>query len=798
MILKRILMTALGALGMGALAAGTAFAQEGGPGGGPGGGNVPAPDLFNDQIACSMNVPLLKGMGTLVKTPSVVPMASATNANPMSPLDMVIGMGEDLIVDDDDVGLGYVVPPGGSNCGGVDMEGVALPAISEMTNAIAADVASGYSELLDKYIDVYGPPGAATPGGSMAVVTAARKALTDAQAVPNNEGGIKVAQDALDDALETHTANVNAYNSASQGPIYQAGVDEWMAKAAVSKTINDYNKAVTKIVGDPEEVADNGSKGALDTLSYADYVPLGNDELIGDTPVTNPVTITDGMAAVNLEALRQYTNALGDMEATPGRPDPGNPGNFLVADTSESNFDKAGNLVTPQMLVDHDDDGTTPTVLRPLTVSTEIGTANGIRAKVENTNLALGALKKLQGENSNALLQPLIDEAVRRAQAEADHYNSQWAQTLADSTDKRTDDQKILTGDDAVEPFSIASRYAAYRADLNARVVAEADLRVAVANREAATANVVAQFTSPASFYAQLVARRQALKATADAAVAKASVDGGTPTKAQTDAATARAKALVEAEEAQADYQAYVGDQDGPTAALIAELLKGDGDDGGALVTAIGATYDVAKSAADDARAVVAELTGAGGAVSLNTAAIADHETRISSNTAGIAALDGRVTTNEADIEALDGRVTVNEGAIAENADAIIMNAGHIMENRGMIETNATGIMMNAGMIAEMGGAISSNTAGIATNAASITTNSNGIRTLRSGVAAAMAMAGMPEIGDRGVAVGAASYDGESAFAVGVHFSGENSRFKAGITSSGGETGISVGAGWGF
>ena len=46
MVLKRVLVTALGALGLGALAAGPASAQQ-----------IPAPDLFDDQVACSSNVP---------------------------------------------------------------------------------------------------------------------------------------------------------------------------------------------------------------------------------------------------------------------------------------------------------------------------------------------------------------------------------------------------------------------------------------------------------------------------------------------------------------------------------------------------------------------------------------------------------------------------------------------------------------------------------------------------------------------------------------------------------------------
>ena len=45
MVLKRLLVTALGALGLGALAAGTASGQQT-----AGSGNIPAPDIFDDQI----------------------------------------------------------------------------------------------------------------------------------------------------------------------------------------------------------------------------------------------------------------------------------------------------------------------------------------------------------------------------------------------------------------------------------------------------------------------------------------------------------------------------------------------------------------------------------------------------------------------------------------------------------------------------------------------------------------------------------------------------------------------------
>ena len=83
MVLKRILVTTLSALGLGALVAGTASGQDNGAGG----GNIPAPDIFDPQITCTMNVPTARQ----TPMPTVVPRGGKT-----SPLDDLInglGMG---------------------------------------------------------------------------------------------------------------------------------------------------------------------------------------------------------------------------------------------------------------------------------------------------------------------------------------------------------------------------------------------------------------------------------------------------------------------------------------------------------------------------------------------------------------------------------------------------------------------------------------------------------------------------------------------------------------------------------
>ena len=97
---------------------------------------------------------------------------------------------------EDTIGLGYVIPPGGANCGkgpntginpsGVDpfnAETVGMAAVGNTPATddydpgegdIATDVAAGYSDLLGKFEAVYGNPGMLT-GGTARALTAAQK-----------------------------------------------------------------------------------------------------------------------------------------------------------------------------------------------------------------------------------------------------------------------------------------------------------------------------------------------------------------------------------------------------------------------------------------------------------------------------------------------------------------------------------------------------------------------------------------------------------------------------------------------
>ena len=915
MVLKRILVTALSALGLGALAIGTASGQTAGE------GNIPAPNIFDDQITCSMLVP----SAMVTPTPSVTPMGAME-----SPLDILIGMGN-VVINTAATGtgtyedLGYVIPPQGMNCG----LGATGPTLGTMNvdgnddgdfidvgdtlawGNVPKDVADGYTALLDLYVAVYGGPGGTT-GGTLRALQAAQKSLTDVIEAGSTGAALTPFQNAVTRAQEAHTKALTAFRDGSAGPIYQAGVAEWHAKAAVTKAVVDYNTAVGRA---------NEARTGVDGLDYGSYVPLGNNEL-----VDNVVTFDDaGMATIVASQLKQYANAdeamVDDNSGTISTAE----GTEGVTTTTGGNFTVDGRLIVPMELKDHDGDDATDEVLRPVVVDN--GTDNlvsAIRTQVERVNAAATALEKLRDDNVNPNLQLIYNEAARRARAEADYYNAEWAEVLGDTTNQNTVtvDDPTTDADESV-PFSIASRNAAFQTQSNRRLAAEQTLRAAVADREDATAAVRRSFSDAQQFYEQLVARRQALKVAADKAVTTASTTGTAP-KNLLDAAEAAQMALTDAQEAKDNLDALFANEDDPSVDLITELLKTGGNDGQALVDAISSNYDSANEAKEDAEEAmtranevsdsIAGLTGDDGEVSMNTA-------NIKENTANITGLDGRVTANEEEIGMDDDgnsridhnemrsmanateigmdddgnsridhnemrsmanateigmdddgnsridhnemrsmanateigmdddgnsridhnemRSKANAGAIfdddgnsriATNATNIMTNATNIADNAknimdeatarmeadtalgGRIDTNATDIMTNDGRITANAMSISSNADAIAANMSSIGSNRTSImrnadmigglqdqmEIVRAGVAASMALAGMPAINGRGIAIGVGSYDGESAFAVGFQIQSEMASFKVGVSSSGGETGASAGVGFQF
>ena len=153
----------------------------------------------------------------------------------------------------------------------------------------------------------------------------------------------------------------------------------------------------------------------------------------------------------------------------------------------------------------------------------------------------------------------------------------------------------------------------------------------------------------------------------------------------------------------------------------------------------------------------------------------------------------------EADTLEMNARVAADDALgvrIDDEASARAMADTAEMNARMEADTAIRGEFAAADM--GLGRRIDTNASMIGENRAMIGELSDDLDVVRAGVAASMALAGMPAVNGRGIAIGVGSFDGESAFAVGFQIAGEQASFKVGVTSSGGATGASAGVGFNF
>ena len=783
MDMKRLFLTALGALGLGALAAGTAFAQE---------GQIPAPRLYGDITGCTTDAP-----------------NSVTKARAM-------GMSPSIL----DAAFSGV--PNALSSGEQNNLTATLTPCND--GASTNDIADGFGRARDLYNR-----------------TAAARALA------TGEGATQTDIDRFNEALQMQ----EAYG----GAVYDTVYEETAAEKTVRDAIKKWNDFFANPIADTETngIGEDGEGGYTVALRNYSGIVVNNFDA---SPVAE---ITSGAGTENDREADGYRNHYGnDMVAgfqailgfdsvgvidfsaadTGGNADGSADGtvsdaelrtwlNLATTVTSVDDlfnpaFDEEGKLqFVALQTVTNTQGANNANIDDSVAGSTTITTLGNIVDHLSTWDRLVAAMDKILADADPELVSDYegLQRRAARAKAARSHVQAEMDRLLGVV---RVQNRDSGSGSSATTEVAILRAYDSVLGELRS---AENVVRSTAASLEAARGKVQENLESAGSYLSQLVKLREYEKAQL------LELHDGSPPDSQLKAAN---DAIEKAQMQQSAHAALAGESDNPANALLNELLKpatdanGDpaDDDGQALITAISDTYEVAKGAADQAREVVDELTGEGGQVSMNTAAISE-------NADDITALDGRVTQNGEDIASNTGMIMANTASIADNRGMIMTNTASIADNRGMIMTNTENIATNASEIMRVEGRVDSNWDAIAMNQTAIETNSGRISSnadaiaanmnsigqnssaisdnrnmigelsedldvVRAGVAASMALAGMPAINGRGISIGVGSFDGESAFAVGFQIQGEMASFKVGVTSASGATGASAGVGFQF
>ena len=857
MVLKRFLISALGALGLGALVAGSVSAQQ-----------IPAPDFYGDATACANGFPepgtpgKMHAIDDATKDKTSLTIAALRSLNGMS-MECDIDNEETAnTVERDEVAKGLdkarelyemaanaielyeandteanknarddAVKARDDFAGGDDtiyarvyaekMARAAFLTSGETWNDANKNVAS-HQELVEKveYKDFIGAVGFDTTGGDDDATQALIKFKFVEDIDPDTIGdqsvylltdaggkNVKVNHDEDAGTYSSSVTTVDIHTHAGEGE----GADDLAASEIAVLTVGTGDRAKRYVI-----------------VSTA---ATGNDATIAITDLADTsIEVAEGKG-IRVAAFV----GTGDSTATPAVPD------------------------DPFMFGDHSDfDADTP-----------VEALRGLNSRVKAADELYTDAKEAAEANKSVVRQPGLDEEVRKAKAVKDALDAQAATAL----DLLRNGKLGYSGNnpltDATEtgPQNYSTDdYRAYKSAQDSVSTALRGLRNAYDGRARATKAVEDGLKDTGSYLKQLVALRNYDQAKANAEAEDADEDDLND-DGLTEGQVAANKALMTAEDQLKAFNDIQGLAKGnPVKDLVNSLLVADNDDGDddgqALVKAISANYEkIQKVAADMPDAMdTAGITKIREAIEALTADADDEGVE----------MDGPVTANAKDIDHLQQVVGVNSesqhGAAtdcAEGANTLLNqaacnkastdhNAGDIGENKTAIESNdmdmilATAIdaeaatrgemdMMLATAIADeeadrmeadtairgefaaadtairtdfagadsmvrsdLTGMINSNTGMITDNRNMIGELSDDLDVVRSGVAASMALAGMPAVNGRGIAIGVGSFDGESAFAVGFQIAGEQASFKVGVTSSGGATGASAGVGFNF
>ena len=796
MVLKRLFVVALSALGLGALATGPAFADD---------DQIPAPRLYGDISSCA---------GGMLPT--------ASTAMGMNSL---LGMGGVL---DQAFDSGAAA--------GIQMDYTQDDALL-LTDALVTSLGSGTNET-DDLLELLSVSNCNNPVANN---------VSQAGTLYNDYVSAKKAFEALEEPDAEDTA---AFNTARMnkddfgGDVYNTVYDQQAKLSAANKAIADYNKLAGSMgslatlkhnqtpaggMGGYDDIVINvssdGSTARTDTIRITD-LELAPTEADGSTPLTG----NDKTNNINAQAAPVYGSGnTAGYRAIAGNNTAGDTAAVVTA-SSGAAFNDAGAL---QFDVGNQAAGVNTDVVAR--ASTAIDTLGEIVHELDRWQAAVDAADEAltDAQEAGNLDTRTQEETLRRATLGRDHVQGELdrltrvvrsqnlditANQITISTDPNTTDDDVTYENER----DLVDAYLGSRSN----VVAAADkVRAAVRSLDSANRALQSKLQDPDGYLNQLVTLREYQQMEAMNALEEAG--GEDALQSFKDAVEDAGKAVTAAKAQRMAHQTLTSEPGSTTSKLLDALLEPgeiDGeanpadDDGLALVSAIaevdGKIADVAQN--------IQNVEDLAGPVAANTEAIAE-------NAEDITALDGRVAANEAEIgmdengmSRIDHNearsmanatmITTNAENIATNATNIMTNASEIMRVEGRVDTNWDAIAENQMAISDNASSISSNADAIAANMNSIGQNasaigdnrnmigelSDSLEVVRAGVAASMALAGMPAINGRGISIGVGSYDGESAFAVGFQIQGEMASFKVGVTSAGGETGASAGVGFQF
>ena len=252
--------------------------------------------------------------------------------------------------------------------------------------------------------------------------------------------------------------------------------------------------------------------------------------------------------------------------------------------------------------------------------------------------------------------------------------------------------------------------------------------------------------------------------------------------------------ALADALDERDTLSAYDGNTENPAAVLFNTAVADGAADVQDVVEAIDDTVQLTVDNDAEIQANTDSIVANDGDIQANTDSIVENDGDIQANTDSIVANDGDIQANTDSIVANDGDIQANTDSIvandAEHSSAITINKTAIATETVNREAAVLGLQNN----------INSNTVSINNNTAAISTLSEDLDVVRSGVAATLAVAGMPLAPTEGwgAAIGTGYFDGESAVAAGLTFRSDRYNFKFAVGTSGGETTGSAGVSWGF